>query len=34
MGLHKTVNFMNAPEAIIEKFQLKDGEKCPLKQED
>ena len=28
--MHKTVNFMNAPEAIIEKFQLKDGREVSI----
>lgn len=28
--MHKTVNFMNAPEAIIEKFQFKDGREVSI----
>ena len=28
--MHKTVNFMSAPEAIIEKFQLKDGREISI----
>ena len=28
--MHKTVNFMNAPAAIIEKFQLKDGREVSI----